>query len=167
MWKKILLYGFAAVMGITSAAGLSAVFMITEVEGCAMEPAIKEDSTVLVNKLAFCTEAVEAPEVGSIVAFHCDVHSEDGEGSVLVRRVAANSGDTVEIKDDVFYLNGQPYAEYMNEPAAMEDMPARTLGKHEIFVLSDNRKSSMDSRNEAVGILDFRECIGKICFRYV
>ncbi len=165
MWKKILLYGFAAVLGIGAAVGLSAVFMITEVEGCAMEPAIKEDRTVLINKLAFCTEDAAAPEVGSIVAFHCDVHSEEGEGSVLVRRVAASSGDTVEIKDDNFYRNGQPYVEYMNEPAAMEDMSVRTLGEYEIFVLSDNRKSSMDSRNEAVGILDFRECIGRVCFR--
>lgn len=165
MWRKILLYGLAAVLGSTAAVGLSAVFMVTEVEGCAMEPAIKEESTVLVNKLAFCTEDAASPEVGSIVAFHCDVHSEEGEGSVLVRRVAASSGDTVEIKDDVFYLNGEPYVEYMNEPAAMEDMPIRTMGKHEIFVLSDNRKSSMDSRDEAVGILDFRECIGQVCFK--
>lgn len=164
MWKKILLYGLAAVMGIAAAAGLSAVFTLTEVEGCAMEPAIKEGRKVLINKLAFCTEDADVPEIGSVVAFHCDVHSEEGEGRVLVRRVAANGGNTVEIRNNIFYLNGEPYTEYMNEPAAMEDMSVRTLGKYEIFVLSDNRKSSMDSRDEAVGILDFRECIGQVCF---
>ena len=39
-----------------------------------------------------------------------------------------------------------------------------TLGKDEIFVLSDDRSASMDSRNEAIGIIDIGECIGKVCF---
>lgn len=164
MWKRVILYGSAAILGITTAVCLSAIFTVTTVMSSAMEPAIKEDSVVLINKSAFCAKGTAPPEVGSVVAFHCDVHGEEGEGNVLVRRVAGSSGDTVEIKNNIFYLNGNPYDKYMKEPAAMADMPKRTLGEHEIFVLSDNRKSSMDSRDEAVGILDFRECIGQVCF---
>jgi len=164
MWKRVILYGLAAVLGICAAAALSAVFMVTTVMSSAMEPAIKEGSAVLVNKLAFCAKGTAPPQVGSVVAFHCDVYGEEGEGNILVRRVAGSAGDTVEIKDDIFYLNGRPYEKYMKEAVSMEDMAERILGEHEIFVLSDSRKSSMDSRNEAIGILDFRECIGQVCF---
>ena len=47
----------------------------------------------------------------------------------------------------------------------MKTVKKTTLGKNVIFVLSDDRRASMDSRNEAVGIVDSRECIGKVCFR--
>ena len=59
----------------------------------------------------------------------------------------------VEIKDDIFYLNDKPYEKHMVEAVHMEPMGEVTLGKDEIFVLSDDRSSSMDSRNEAIGII--------------
>ena len=61
-------------------------------------------------------------------------------------------------------LNDKPYEKHMVEAVHMEPMGEVTLGKDEIFVLSDDRSSSMDSRNEAIGIIDIGECIGKVCF---
>ena len=165
MFKRVVLYVTAAVVGIVCAVAISGVFTITTVMGTAMEPAIDDGSKVLVNKLAYGVSGESRPEVGSVVAFGSDVYGEEGEGSVLVRRVAGASGDTVEIRDDIFYLNGKPYTEYMKEAVHMEDMDKIKLSGNEIFVLSDNRKSYMDSRNEAIGIIDSRECIGKVCFR--
>ena len=119
---------------------------------------------ILINKLAYKSFTSEKPQVGDVVAFGSDVHGEEGEGSVLVRRVAGGPGDKVEIKDDIFYLNDKPYEKHMVEAVHMEPMGEVTLGKDEIFVLSDDRSSSMDSRNEAIGIIDIGECIGKVCF---
>lgn len=165
MYKRFALYVVSAVLGVVAAVALSAVFTITTVTGSGMEPAMEDGSKVLINKLAYYGTNAAVPQVGSVVAFKSAVYGEEGEGSILVRRVAASAGDVIEIKDNVFYLNGKPYEEYMNEAVHMEDMDEVKLGNHEIFVLSDNRKSSMDSRNEAIGILDIRDCIGKVCFR--
>ena len=83
----------------------------------------------------------------------------------MIRRVVGSRGDSIEIKDDMLYLNGSPYTEYMSEAVSMDDMDKMVLDENEIFVLADNRKASLDSRDEAVGIVDTEECIGRICFR--
>ena len=40
------------------------------------------------------------------------------------------------------------------------------MGHDELFVLSDNRKSSMDSRNEAIGVLKIEDCVGKVSLKW-
>lgn len=165
MLKRILLYLISAIIGVASAMALSAVFTVTTVMGSGMEPSINDGSRVLINKLAYGADGSENPAVGDIVAFGSDVYGEEGEGAVLVRRVAGSSGDVVEIKDNIFYLNGKPYEKYMAEAVRMEPIGKIKLDENQIFVLSDNRKSSMDSRNEAIGVIDSRECIGRICFK--
>ncbi|MFQ8602958.1 MAG: signal peptidase I [Anaerovoracaceae bacterium] len=162
MTKRLFIYLAAALTGILCAFILSGVFFITSVMGSGMEPNIDDGNIVLVNKLAYSSSS---PETGDVIAVRNHVYGEEGEGSILVRRVAAGSGDIVEIKDDIFYLNGKPYTEYMKEAVHMEDMDKVKLKKDEIFILSDNRKSSMDSRNQAIGIVDEKDCMGKVCFK--
>ena len=161
MWKRIVAYGTAAVLGIICAVGLFSIFVITTMTGSGMEPSFKEGQHVVVNRLAYRRSS---PETGEVVALWNQVHSEDGEGSVLIRRVAAHEGDRIEIRDNVFYRNGKPYTAYMRQSAEMEDMSCRTLGRGELFLLCDDRRSTMDSRNDAVGIVDTDDCIGKVCF---
>lgn len=47
MWKRIVAYGTAAIMGIVCAVGFFGVFMITTVTGSGMEPFYKEGHYVL------------------------------------------------------------------------------------------------------------------------
>lgn len=163
MFKRVVSYVCAALLGVISAVLLSGVFMVVKAEGSGMEPEIGNGSWVLINKLSY-DETGESPETGCVVAFRSDVYGEEGEGRILIRRVAGSPGDTVEISNNIFYLNDRPYTEHMSEASQMETFARTTLGDDEIFVLSDNRKSSMDSRNEAIGILKVSDCIGKICF---
>ena len=158
MYKRLVAYGVAALLGVATAVALGAVFTLMTVKGTAMEPTLVEGNRVLINKLE------SQFEVGDVIAFRSEVYGEEGEGSVLVRRVAGSEGDVVEIKDNVFYLNNRPYYEYMKEAVHMDDVEAMRLGDGEYFVLGDNRRSSMDSRNEAIGVLDSEDCIGKVCF---
>lgn len=161
MWKRIVIYVTAAIMGIVCAAGLSGIFVITVVTGSGMEPNYQEGHPVLVNKLAYRNAT---PETGEVVALWNHVYSEEGDGSVLIRRVAAHQGDRIEIRNNVFYRNGKPYTIYMRQEAEMEDLPLRILRRGEIFLLCDDRRVSMDSRNDAIGIVDSSDCIGKVCF---
>ena len=160
MYKRILIYGTVAVLGILAALAVTSVFTIMTIRGSGMEPALYDGDRVLINKL------IDVESVGDIVAFRCDVYGEEGEGSILVRRVAGGPGDSVEIKDNVFYLDHKPYDEYMKEPVSMEDMPEVELAEDEIFVLGDNRKTSMDSRNEAIGVLKIEDCVGRVVLKW-
>ena len=160
MYKKVFLYGATAVLAGLAALAVTAVFTIMTIRGSGMEPALCDGDKVLINKI------VDADSVGDIVAFRSSVYGEEGEGSILVRRVAGSPGDTVEIKDDMFYLNGRPYDEYMKEAVSMDDMPEVRLKDGELFVLGDNRSTSMDSRNEAIGVLKREECVGKVTLKW-
>lgn len=167
MYKRIIIYGAAAVLGVLSAIVVTTVFTIMTVRGSGMEPALYDGDKVLINKLAYAKHAPggspeNIPSLGEMVAFKNNIYGEEGEGSILIRRVAGTPGDKVEIKDDIFYRNNKPYNEYMKEPVSMDDMEMILLGNNEIFVLSDNRTSSMDSRNEAIGVLKIDDCVGKV-----
>lgn len=162
MIKRVFLYFISAAVGIMCAVIFSGVFLVTGVSGNGMEPTLENGDRILINKLAY---ADDMPENGDIVAVRNHVYGEEGEGSVLVRRVAGREGDSIEIKNNMFYLNGKPYTEHMKEPVHMEDMDRLRLKNNRIFIFSDNRKSSMDSRNEAIGTVDMRDCIGKVCFK--
>lgn len=171
MYKKVFIYTAAAISGILTAVAVTAVFTVMTVRGSGMEPTLYDGDKVLINKLAYAKSAAEGiqedvPSVGDIVAFRSRVYGEEGEGSILVRRVTGAPGDVVEIRDDVFYLNGRPYDEYMKEPVKMDDMREVRLGSDEIFVLGDNRKTSMDSRNEAIGVLKIEDCVGKVTLKW-
>jgi len=157
--RKSIMYVIVALLGTCSAIIVSCCFMLVMITDASMEPEIAKGSTVLVNKL------VNQLEVGDVVAFNNDVYGENGEGSILVRRVAAVSGDTVEITDNMFYLNDRPYTDYMSQAAHMKAYAKRTLEDGQIFVLCDNRRLAMDSRDDAVGILKIDECYGKVCFK--
>ena len=162
MFKRIGLYGAAALAGVICAVIFFGIFTITTVTGSGMEPALADGTPVLINKLAYRAGDSE-PKVGQVVAFPSDVYGEEGEGKILVRRIAGVPGDVIEIRDNIFYRNDRPYTEYMAEAVHLEDMERTQLGENQLFLLSDNRKSSMDSRNEAIGTVSLKECIGKVC----
>jgi signal peptidase I len=86
-----------------------------------MKPTIVEGELVLVNKLAydlklpFTTHHLAQwsdPVRGDIVVFFSP---QDGER--LVKRVIGLPGDTIEMKDDVLSINGQPLEYKVEDPA--------------------------------------------------
>ena len=163
--RRAVIYVLAAVLGVAAALAVTSVFTVMTVRGTGMEPSLTDGSSVLINRLAYTGDG-SVPDVGELIAVRSYVYGEDGEGRIIVRRVAGAPGDTVEIRDNVFYLNGRPYEEYMKEPVHMDDMKRIKLGHDELFVLSDNRKSSMDSRNEAIGVLKIEDCVGKVSLKW-
>lgn len=152
----------AGILGVVAALILTASFNIVKIQGESMEPSIEQGEIILINKLAYF---FQQPQIGDAVAFSCNVYGEDGEGSTLVRRVAALEGDTVEIKDGMLYVNDQIYNAYADNPAYMEPMERTVVGKNKIFILSDNRGALLDSRDQAVGLLEASELLGKVWFK--
>lgn len=85
--------------------------------------------------------------------------------TLIVKRVIGTPGDTIQIKDNVLYLNGVAMKEdYINEPMDTEDIPAFVLGEGEYFVMGDNRNRSSDSRR--IGPVKEEEMYGKVVFDF-
>jgi signal peptidase I len=82
----------------------------------------------------------------------------------LIKRVIALGGDTVEIRDNQVLVNGEAVIEpYLDEGAAMADMPERRIDQGWLWVMGDNRNESSDSR--VFGAVDADDVVGRAVLR--
>lgn len=101
-------------------------------------------------------------KTGDIVAFYYN-------NNILVKRVIAESGDWVNItKDGTVYVNNkkinEPYIENKTYGETNIKFPYQ-VPENRIFVLGDNRKVSIDSRNTSIGVVSDEQLVGKLIFR--
>lgn len=101
-------------------------------------------------------------KTGDIVAFYYN-------NNILVKRVIAESGDWVNItKDGTVYVNdkkiNEPYIENKAYGETNIKFPYQ-VPENRIFVLGDNRKVSIDSRNTSVGAVSDEQLVGKLIVR--
>lgn len=88
---------------------------------------------------------------------------------ILVKRVIGVAGDTI-IMDEAgnVYVNGQlidePYVSTKELGECDIEFPY-TVPERTVFVLGDNRSTSVDSRNSLIGSISLDEIVGKIVFR--
>jgi signal peptidase I len=111
------------------------------IENHSMEPNFYEGQFVLVNKLAY---RLGQPDRGDVVVFHNPSNTNED----YIKRIIGLPGDTVEVRDQTVYLNGQPLIEdFPHNPIQFSDyMPPTTVGDNQLFVMGDNRPNSSDSR---------------------
>ncbi|MDD6667578.1 MAG: signal peptidase I [Lachnospiraceae bacterium] len=132
------------------------VFFVYRISGNAMEPAYRKGDIVL-------TAARKEYKAGQIVVVS------DG-GKLLIRRIAALSGDKVDItKDGVIVVNGTALDErsYISQPSYGKtniSLPM-TVPEESVFLLGDNRKKAIDSRVESFGCLKTGDIKGRVLFR--
>jgi len=85
------------------------------------------------------------------------------ENEDFIKRVIALPGETIEIRDKVVYIDGEPLDEpYLMRAAksAMSDFPLKEVPQGELFVMGDNRGNSADSRY-GLGTVPVDKVIGK------
>jgi signal peptidase I len=124
---------------------------------------LQQNDRVMVNKLSYVVGDVER---GDVVVFDRNGGGNDGENVVekvlrniaeavglstpesdLIKRVIGLPGDTVEIRDDTVYVNGNAIVEpYRRDNSPMGDFAPVTVPEGEYFVMGDNRRDSRDSR---------------------
>ena len=85
------------------------------------------------------------------------------ENEDFIKRVVALPGETIEIRNDVVYIDGEPLDEpYLTNAAknGMSDYALKTVPTGELFVMGDNRGNSADSRY-GLGTVPVDKVIGK------
>lgn len=140
-----------------------------QVNGQSMVPNFQSGEYVLSDKVSY---KLSDPKRGDIVVFHAPetANCPKGTGCDFIKRILATPGETVEVRDNSIWVNGQQLPEpYI--PADFETLAgpatrgkAITLGPDEYFAVGDNRPYSSDSR--AWGPIMKSDIVGKAFIRY-
>lgn len=148
-----------------------------------MLPTIEVNDRVMVNKLAY---RFGDPQVGDIVVFlNPNLTAADLEETIpeavirsvleavgvrtrgqddLIKRVIATEGQTVAVSDGVLVVDGSaPEEPYLPEGTVMGDFERVTVPADHVFVMGDNRNSSLDSRR--FGTVPKEEIVGEAVLR--
>ena len=137
-WLAIL--GGALVVALLVTRFLVQAFFIPSLS---MAPTLLKDDRVLVNKLSYDLHEVNR---GDVIVFE-RVGSEGGDIKDLIKRVIALSGDRIEARDGVVFVNDVAIDEpYLAPGTQTTDFDARTVPAGHVFVLGDNRGDSRDIR---------------------
>ena len=142
------------------------VFMICAPEvndGSAMAPTINDDDAKIVSKTTYNPKR-KPPEKDTIIIMEKTYAPEVSEDNIIAR-VAAQPGDTIEIKNGKVLVNGEEYVTGNGIKGAPEDMKEIKLKSDEVFLLCDNRDEYIDSRNPDLGPVDIREIKGNVIIR--
>ncbi|MDR1204213.1 MAG: signal peptidase I [Peptococcaceae bacterium] len=114
-----------------------------------MMPTIRPGDRLFVEKV---THHFGGVHPGDIVVF--DPPEAANFEDDLIKRLIAVAGDSVEVKNGTLYVNDHPVDEpYVEDPMNYE-MAKQTVPDGKIFVLGDNRNSSLDSHRWGFADLD-------------
>lgn len=128
------------------------------VNGRSMEDTLANEDRLLVSQLFY------TPEQGDIVCF-----LEEGSEKVLVKRVIATEGQTVDIREGRVYVNGTLLEDEYVKPGNITDESLtlikfpHTVKEDHVFCLGDHRENSHDSR--AFGDVSENYLLGKVILR--
>lgn len=127
-----------------------------------MVPTIEEGDRVILWRLAYIFNS--SPERGDIIVFNPP--AELNEKDDLIKRVIGLPGETVEIKNGLVYIDGDPLDEdYLKEPPDYEFEPV-TVPEDSYFMMGDNRNNSKDSHEWINPFIHEDEIKGKAIYRY-
>ncbi|MBE0429244.1 MAG: signal peptidase I [Thermoleophilia bacterium] len=124
-----------------------------------MEPTIGPGDRILVNRLAYRYGTIER---GDVIVFK----SPQDPDVDFVKRVIAVAGDTVEVKQGLVILNGEPLIEPYVQAPDSSTFPSRQIPEDAVFVMGDNRRNSDDSRFWQPPWLPLDNVIGEAFIKY-
>jgi len=155
---KIVIIAFAIIIPIRTF-----VLQPFYVKGASMEPNFHDNEYLIVDELSY---RFHAPRRGDVVV----LRNPSLETEFFIKRVIALPGERLVIENGVIAIfdpsgKGGPISESAYLKADVETFGAvdTTLGQDEVFVMGDNRSSSLDSR--AFGPIKVKEIIGRTAIR--
>lgn len=145
------------------------VFAPILIQGDSMKPTLENNDRVVLNRLS----TFQSPDRFDIVVFHAPNENKD-----YVKRIIGLSGEKIEYKDDVLYIDNHPVEEpYLQKGKkllqsgeftydfTLEEVIGRaTVPEGEVFVMGDNRRYSKDSRT--IGTIPLEDIVGEATVIY-
>lgn len=140
-----------------------------QVSGLSMFPNFHDKEYILTDKVSY---KLGDPKRGDVVVFHAPESAQcpTGTGCDFIKRVIAVPGDTIQIANHGYLINGRPLDEnYIDDTVFTEggrflNLQPVTLGPDEYFVSGDNRPHSSDSREW--GPIHKSNIVGRGLLRY-
>ena len=136
------------------------VVSVTQVVGNSMNSTLIDGDVLILSKANYRFFDIKR---GDIISLDYE------DTKYLIKRVIGLPGDTIEIKDNILYINGEVYEEnYLDKGLEYPDFSLSDLGYDTIpedmyLVLGDNRENSLDSRE--IGLISKDSVNGKIVLR--
>lgn len=131
-----------------------------QVSGSSMNPVLNSGDVVLMNRFVY--------DLGNPSRYDIAVFQKENS-SYNLKRIIGLPGETVQIKDNLVYIDGIPLT--TDDPlghatiAGVAEYPIE-LGDDEYFLLGDNRESSEDSRFSGIGMIKREQLTGKVWFKF-
>lgn len=157
-FRQMLLNTLSIFMGVCAAAVLIAFLWlpVLHIHGSSMAPTLQEDDLILAVRTTDFSP-------GDLMCFYYN-------NKILVKRVIATPGDTVDLQvDGSVWVNGEkldePYVEELDYGDVSVTFPCQVPADR-YFVLGDQRSNSVDSRSSAVGMIPEDLILGKIILRF-
>lgn len=135
------------------------VVSLQQVVGPSMSPTLTNNDILILDKLSYRFKSIKRGDIVSV--YYADT-------KYLIKRVVGLPGETIEFKDSILYINGEPHKEnYLNGDVKTNDFSLNDLGFDKIpedmyLVLGDNRGDSLDSRDPKVGLIPKKNVIGQV-----
>jgi signal peptidase I len=128
-----------------------------------MIPTIEEKDRVFAEKVTY--RFLREPQPGEIVVFK----NPQGNPPILIKRVIATEGQTVDLREGVVYVDGKPLDEpythgLPSDPLDPSIAYPLTLPDNTMWVMGDNRTNSGDSR--LMGPVPVQAAMGRTVLRY-
>lgn len=134
----------------------------TIVKNYSMIPTLDENNFLIVNRLLY---KQGTPKRGDIIVFRSPLKTVNGKDKLLIKRVIALPGEEIVITDGKVFING----DYLQEPYLVDPYTEgnihMVIPEGKIFTMGDNRRNSLDSRDDVLGLVDEDDIIGKAFLR--
>ncbi len=135
---------------------LATLFLpVLQVSGSSMEPTLSNKDIILLIKTDNLT-------TGDLVGFYY-------QNKLLLKRVIGVAGDVIDIDEEGnVTVNGElidePYVTNKSIGECDIDLPYQ-VPENRVFVMGDNRATSIDSRSSAIGCIEEEQIVGKVLIR--
>lgn len=134
------------------------------VKGASMEPSFHDYEYLIIDEISF---RFRAPQRGEIVVFHSPYNWHD----YYIKRIIGLANERIVIKDGEVYVYNQEFeygakldeANYLSAAVKTPGQVDLKLSNGELFVLGDNRNSSLDSRS--FGAISQKQIVGRAWLR--
>ncbi len=126
------------------------------VNGPSMEPTLKENDVMLLNKIGYRFKKIQRFDI--VVIYHHDTR--------IIKRVIGLPGENIEYKDHQLYVDGEVVEEpFDHDPTAdfsLSQLDRGVVPEDCYLVLGDNRDDSLDSR--VLGFIRDDQILGQAQF---